>query len=110
MLRLIASFVFCSVRFGSTQIDFAAPKEWSEREAIAEAKHDIRARHVKFYYWGGYAPQPVGVPPERLEVALRYPKAMAGEGCVVVDRALNERQRIYAETYNTRILTYLRKH
>jgi hypothetical protein len=34
---------------------------------------------------------------------------MVGQGCVVTDEALNERQREYGETYNARVLAYLLK-
>ncbi len=40
----------------------ARPKEWTEREAIAEVEHDIRVHKIKFYWHGGYASMPVGVP------------------------------------------------
>jgi hypothetical protein len=34
---------------------------------------------------------------------------MAGQGCIVYDEALNQRQREYAETYNARVLAYVLK-
>jgi hypothetical protein len=92
-----ALFVACSA--------FAEPKQWSKREAVAEADHDICSNDIKFCYWGGFAPRPVGVPDEYLNmVVAKYPKVMVGQGCIVSDEALNERQRLYAETYNTRML------
>ncbi len=88
---------------------FGVPKEWSKREAIADAEHDIRANSVEFCYWGGYASRLVGVPDKYFPIARQYPKRMVGQGCVVRDEALNERQREYAETYNARVLAYLLK-
>src|SRR5258706_7225364 len=64
------------------------PKEWSEREAIAEAQHDIHAHKIKFYWHGGYASMPVGLPPKYSHIADRYPHADGGVGCIVSDRAL----------------------
>jgi hypothetical protein len=85
----------------------ARPKEWSEREAIAEAQHDIRVHKVKFYWHGGYASMPVGLPPKYAHIADRYPHADGGVGCIVSDQALRERQRKYSETYNKLMLSYV---
>jgi len=85
----------------------AKPKEWSEREAIAEAQHDIRVHKIKFYWHGGYASMPVGLPPKYAHIADRYPHADGGVGCIVSDRALRERQRKYSETYNKLMLSYV---
>jgi hypothetical protein len=89
-------------------IVLASPKQWSESEAIAEAERDIRANRVKFYWWGGYAPQPV-VPDNYFRLARQYPRVDTGQGCLVHDEALNERQRKYAETYNACMLRYVLK-
>jgi hypothetical protein len=89
----------------------AHPKEWSEREAIAEAQHDIRAHKIKFYWHGGYASMPVGLPPKYAHIGDLYPHADGGVGCIVSDQALRERQRKYSETYNKLMLSYvLQKH
>jgi hypothetical protein len=85
----------------------ARPKEWSEREAFAEAQHDIRAHKIKFYWHGGYASMPVGLPPKYAHIADRYPHADGGIGCIVSDQALRERQRKYSETYNKLMLSYV---
>ena len=97
----LALFIACS--------GFAEPKQWSKREAVAKADHDIHANDIRFCYWGGFAPRPVGVPDEHLSVVTKYPKVMVGQGCIVSDEPLNERQRVYAETYNTRMLAYVLK-
>jgi hypothetical protein len=101
LLVTLAIFAACS--------GFAAPKEWSRREALNDAERDIRTNSVEFCYWGGFAPRLVGVPDKYVRVARQYPKRMVGQGCVVTDEALNERQREYAETYNARVLAYLLK-
>jgi hypothetical protein len=85
----------------------ARPKDWNEHEAIAEAQHDIRAHNIKFYWHGGYASMPVGLPPKYAYIADRYPHADGGVGCIVSDRALRERQRKYSETYNKLMLSYV---
>jgi len=109
MLKRITKGILVSVAlFGAFTTD-AKPKDWSEREAAAEAQHDIRSDNIKFCYWGGYAPRPVGVPDKYFSTVAKYPKVMVGQGCVVYDGALNERQRVYAETYNTRMLAYVLK-
>ena len=43
---------------------------------------------------------PVGVP---IEVAKKYPKADAGNGCVTNDIPLRERQQEYARRYNEKM-------
>ena len=85
----------------------ARPKECSEREAAAEAQHDIRAHKIKFYWYGGYASMPIGVPAQYFHIADRYPHADGGIGCIVYNRALRERQRNYSETYNKLMLWYV---
>src|SRR5438874_2028247 len=89
--------------------EFAASKEWSRREALADAEHDIRTNTVEFCLWGGYAPRLVGVPDKYFRIVRQYPTRMVGQGCIVTDDALNERQREYAETYNARVMAYLLK-
>ena|ERR1700737_1893696 len=89
----------------------ARPREWSEREAISEVTRDIRAHRIRFYWWGGYAPSPLGVPEQYYRVAFKYPKVDGGEGCLVDDLALRQRQRVFCVAYNTRMLSYiLQKH
>jgi hypothetical protein len=88
-------------------VTFARPKEWSDSEAIAEAQHDIRAHKIKFYWHGGYASMPVGLPPKYAHIADRYPHADGGVGCIVSNRALRERQRKYSESYNKLMLSYV---
>jgi hypothetical protein len=109
MLKPITKGLFVSVALFGAFITDAKSKDWSEREAVAEAQHDIRSNNIKFCYWGGYAPQPVGVIDQYFSTVAKYPKVMVGQGCVVYDEALNARQRVYAETYNTRMLAYLLK-
>ena len=86
---------------------YAKPKEWSESEAIAEAQRDIRVHKIKFYWYGGYASMPVGLPAKYAHIADRYPRADGGIGCIVDDRALRQRQRKYSETYNKLMLSYV---
>src|ERR1700736_3018713 len=87
-------------------VTVATPKEWSDREAIVEVTHDIRAHKIRFYWWGGYAPSAVGVPEQYYRIAFKYPKVDGGMGCLVRDRALREQQRVFCEAYNTRMLSY----
>jgi hypothetical protein len=98
---IFASMLLC------TSVASARPKEWSEREAIAEAKHDIRVHKIKFYWHGGYASMPVGLSAKYAHIAASYPHADGGIGCIVDDRALRERQRKYSETYNRLMLSYV---
>jgi hypothetical protein len=70
------------------------------------ARH-IAAHKIKFCVWGGYAPQLVGVPERYHQVVSRYPRVMVGQGCIVSDAALDQRQREYAVAYNTRMLNYV---
>src|SRR4051812_43479898 len=97
----MALFTTCSL--------FATANQWSKREAVVKADHDIRANDIKFCYWGGFAPRPVGVPDEYLSMVTKFPQVMVGQGCIVSDEALNLRQREYAETYNARMLAYVLK-
>src|SRR6266516_4369877 len=60
----------------------AAEPTWNPADAIKEAEQDIRSGHIKFYWAGSIASFPVGVP---FEVAKKYPKADAGNGCVTND-------------------------
>lgn len=100
----------CALLLGAVAV-LAAPKHWSEDEASAEADRDIRKNRIKFYWHGGYAPQPVGVPDKYFHIACRYPHADGGMGCDVSDITFRERQRRYSERYNTRVLSYvLEKH
>ena len=101
LLALSAFILLC------TSAASSRPKEWSEREAIAEAQHDIRAHKIKFYWHGGYASMPVGLPAKYAHIADSYPHADGGIGCIVYDRALRERQRTYSETYNKLMLSYV---
>jgi hypothetical protein len=86
-----------------------APKTWSEQEATVEVERDIARHKIKFYWHGGYASMPVGVPPQHYKLVDRYPRADGGMGCIVDDPALRERQRKYSETYNRQMLNYLLK-
>jgi len=104
MQTLVAIFALFLL---GTSVIIAKPKEWSEREAIAEAQQDIRMHKIKFYWHGGYASMPVGLPPKYAHIADRYPHADGGIGCIVEDRALRERQRNYSETYNKLMLSYV---
>jgi hypothetical protein len=102
VLSAISAFVLLCTSPAS-----ARPEEWSEREAMAEAQHDIHAHKIKFYWHGGYASMPVGLPAKYAHVADNYPHADGGIGCIVYDRALRERQRKYSETYNKLMLSYV---
>jgi len=101
LLATFAPILLC------TSAASARPKEWSEREAAAEAQHDIHAHKIKFYWYGGYASMPIGVPARYFHIADRYPHADGGIGCLVYDRARRERQRKYSETYNKLVLSYV---
>ncbi|MGA7273916.1 MAG: hypothetical protein WBX14_03640 [Candidatus Udaeobacter sp.] len=100
-------FTICALLFVVTSAVTGRPKEWSEREAVAEAQHDIRVHKIKFYWHGGYASMPVGVPAQYSYLPRRYPHADGGIGCIVTDQALRERQRKYSETYNKLMLSFL---
>jgi hypothetical protein len=101
VLSVISAFMLCA------SVASARPKEWSEREAIVEAQHDIRVHKIMFYWHGGYASMPVGLPAKYAHIADSYPHADGGTGCIVYDRALRERQRKYSETYNKLMLSYV---
>ena len=79
----------------------AADPAWNPDNAVKEADRDIRTGHIKFYWSGSIASFPVGVP---FEVAKKYPKTDAGNGCVTNDIPLRERQQEYARRYNKRCL------
>ena len=82
----------------------AADPSWNPADAIKEAEQDIRSGHIKFYWSGSIASMPVGVP---IDVAKNYPKADAGNGCVISDIPLRERQEEYARRYNEKIYAYI---
>jgi hypothetical protein len=81
-----------------------AEPTWNPADAVKEAEQDIRTGHIKFYWSGSIASMPVGVP---IEVAKKYPKGDAGNGCVTNDIPLRERQQEYARRYNERIYAYI---
>jgi hypothetical protein len=97
----------CAVVMMAASIAIAKPKEWSESEATVEAQRDFRTHHIKFYWHGGYAAMAVGVPAEYAYIPDRYPHADGGNGCIVRDRALRERQRKFSETYNKLMLSLI---
>jgi hypothetical protein len=82
----------------------AADPTWNPDNAVKEAEQDIRSGHIKFYWAGSVGVRPVGVP---FEVAKKYPKADAGNGCVTNDIPLRERQQEYARRYNEKIYAYV---
>jgi hypothetical protein len=88
-------------------ITVATARTWTTSAGTAEAERDIAAHKIKFCVWGGYAPQPVGVPERYFHLVSRYPRVMVGQGCIVSDAALDQRQRAYAVAYNTRMLNYV---
>jgi hypothetical protein len=88
-------------------ITLATARTWTISAGTGAAERDIAARKIKFCVWGGYAPQPVGVPERYYHLVGRYPRVMVGQGCIVSDAALNQRQRAYAVAYNTRMLHFL---
>jgi len=81
-----------------------AEPTWNPADAVKEAEQDIHTGHIKFYWAGSVASFPVGVP---FDVAKKYPKADAGNGCVTNDIPLRERQQEYARRYNAKIYTYI---
>jgi hypothetical protein len=81
-----------------------AEPTWNPADAVKEAEQDIRTGHIKFYWSGSIASVPVGVP---FDVAKKYPKADAGNGCVTNDIPLRERQQEYARRYNEKMFTYI---
>jgi|SRR5215472_12225666 len=87
-----------------TGLCFAADPSWNPAGAVKEAEQDIRSGHIKFYWSGSVASMPVGVP---FDVAKKYPKADAGNGCVTNDIPLRERQEEYARRYNEKIYAYI---
>ena len=82
----------------------AAEPTWNPADALKEAEQDIRAGHIKFYWSGSIASFPVGVP---FDIAKKYPKADAGNGCVTNDIPLRERQQEYARRYNEKMFAYI---
>jgi hypothetical protein len=82
----------------------AADPAWNPDDAVKEAEQDIRSGHIKFYWSGSIASMPVGVP---FDVAKKYPKADAGNGCVTNDTPLRERQQEYARGYNEKMFAYI---
>jgi hypothetical protein len=85
-------------------LSIAADPTWNPADAVKEAEKDIRAGHIKFYWSGSIASSPVGVP---FDVAKKYPKADAGNGCVTNDIPLRERQQEYARRYNEKMFAYV---
>lgn len=82
----------------------AADPTWNPDNAVKEAEQDIRSGRFKFYWSGSIASVPVGVP---FDVAKKYPKADAGNGCVTNDIPLRERQQEYARRYNGKMFAYI---
>jgi hypothetical protein len=82
----------------------AADPTWNPDNAAKEAEQDIRSGHIKFYWSGSIASMPVGVP---FDVAKKYPKADAGNGCITNDIPLRERQQEYARRYNEKMFAYI---
>ena len=82
----------------------AADPTWNPDNAAKEAEQDIRSGNIKFYWSGSIASFPVGVP---FDVAKKYPKADAGNGCVTNDIPLRERQEEYARRYNEKMFAYV---
>jgi hypothetical protein len=82
----------------------AADPAWNPDNAVKEAEQDIRIGRIKFYWSGSIASFPVGVP---FEVAKKYAKADAGNGCVTNDIPLRERQQEYARRYNEKMFAYI---
>jgi hypothetical protein len=107
MLTRVTKAILVSITLFAAISTDAKPKQWSKHAALAEAEHDIHTNNIRFCYWGGYVPRPVGVPDEYFRTVSKYPKRMVGQGCIVTDEALNERQRVYAEAYNVRMLAYV---
>ena len=95
------SFVILAIVAGCC---FAADSTWNPDNAVKEAEQDFRSGHIKFYWSGSIASFPVGVP---FDVAKKYPKADAGNGCVTNDIPLRERQQEYARRYNEKMFAYI---
>jgi hypothetical protein len=81
--------------------------DWDPARATAEADHDIRTGHIKFYWAGTEAAEPVGVPRAYYHVSERYPHGDAGIGCIVLDQEFRKKQAEYARRYNAKMLTYV---
>jgi hypothetical protein len=71
----------------ATSVAFAAPPMWSAPAAAAHAERDIREHKIKICLWGGYSPQPVGIPDQYRRLIRQYPTVMVGQGCTVSDEA-----------------------
>ena len=97
ILRILALTLAAGVCIG-------ADPTWNPDNAVKEAEQDIRSGHIKFYWSGSFASMPVGVP---IDVAKKYPKADAGNGCVTNDIPLREGQQEYARRYNAKIYAYI---
>ena len=97
--------IFCSIVLVLVSgYCIAAGPTWNLDNAVKEAEQDIRSGHIKFYWSGSIASMPVGVP---FDVAKKYPKADAGNGCVTNDIPLRERQEEYARRYNEKMFAYV---
>ena len=97
--------IFCSIVLVLVSgYCIAADPTWNPADAVKKAEQDIRSGNIKFYWSGSVASFPVGVP---FDVAKKYPKADAGNGCVTNDIPLRERQQEYARRYNEKIYAYI---
>jgi len=97
ILRILALAFVASICVG-------ADPTWNPDNAVKEAEQDIRSGRIKFYWSCSIASFPVGVP---FDVAKKYPKADAGNGCVTNDIPLRERQQEYARRYNEKMFAYI---
>src|SRR6266487_2456590 len=82
----------------------AAEPTWNPADAVKEAEQDIRTGHIKFYWTGSIASMPVGVP---FEVAKKYPKGDAGNGCINKDIPFRKLQKKYLRRYNEKMFAYV---
>jgi len=99
-MKTLHIFAFASI----AGLCIAVDPSWNPADAVKEAEQDIRSGHIKFYWSGSIASFPVGVP---FDVAKKYPKADAGNGCVTNDIPLRERQQEYARRYNEKMFAYI---
>jgi hypothetical protein len=83
-------------------------ESWSYEKALSEAESDIKSGKVKVYYHGTYFTYAPGVGPEDYKLIEHYPHGDAGIGCVVDNWELRTVKGDYAETYNKKIIEWIK--
>lgn len=88
--------------------DLRTFERWNPENATKEAEEDIKNNSIKIYMHGGFSSHALGISTKNdMKLIENLPKADAGVGCWVSDIKLRERQGIYSERYNKKILEHL---